>query len=350
MKVNTTSLARALTQLQAVAGKRTTLPVLNCVRVEARNSVLTLQATNLECYVSLDLPCVGNLAACCVPARVFKAVVGQGDETELSLVKGRLHVKADSSAVEIPVLDAAEFPPCLEVKEAVLAVDCPELATAIQKAGYAFSTEQGRPALHNVLFESSQGEMNVCTTDGRRMVRALIPCDAELKFLVPASEVAQFVDALQGEDAKLRISENWARVDHKSGFAQVKLSEHAMVNFKQVIPRDFEPFGKVNRLELIAALDMCMGFTTDLVFAVMMEPRKGGLYLWVKSEQGAVDTTVKGEFTPREAMKANPDHLRTALRHLEGDEVAIAYPDAKSPAVIIEDNITAIVMPYLQKK
>lgn len=348
MKTNTAALAKALAALAPVASKRTTLPVLNTVRVEAKNGVLTLQATNLECHVSLDVECTGRLEAACVPARVFRNVVGFGLDTELSLVKGRLHVKTESSAIEIPVLDAAEFPACLEVKEAPLAVDCAALATAIEKAGYAFSTEQDRVALQSVMFEATGGKMHICTTDGRRAVRAVIDCDAEVKFAVPSAEISPILTALHGDNPSVRISQNWIRVDHDDGFSQAKLSE-ALVNFLKVIPSKVEPFGNVSRTELIAALDMCSGFTTDMVFAINVEPKKDGIALSVKSEAGAVDTEVKASIKPMPMIRVNPDHFRVMLRHLEGDTVPVGYVDPKSPLLITEGNITAFIMPLLKK-
>ena len=350
MKINTTALARALAALERVAGKRTPMPVLNTVRIEAQKGVLTLQATNLESFVSLDVECQGDLVACCVPARVFRNVVGMGDTTELELLKGWLHVSAEMGVnnrnTKIPTIPADTFPACAVVKEFALAVDCRELAKAIDRAGYAFSAETDRPVLHNVMFLASKGQMAVVSTNGRHLAECVLPCDAEASFMVPACEISTLVAALTVDKAELQVGENWIHVSHADGFSQVKLSDLQMPNVMMVAnsARNGEKVSTFNREELTSALDMCRKFVTDKTFSVKFEPKKKQAQVSVDSEAGSIVETISCD-RALPLVAFDPDYMLSALRRITGEQVTLGYEDDKSPIVIKETPFMAVIMP-----
>lgn len=65
MKIDRTELKRALTMLSRVIDKRFKKPgFANCVRLEAKNEILTLSAANQNQILTTKIPCISDLSVC----------------------------------------------------------------------------------------------------------------------------------------------------------------------------------------------------------------------------------------------------------------------------------------------
>jgi len=78
--------SKALELVGRISTKHITLPVLQCVRMEAKGSTITLQATNLE--ISIEVPIPGKVieeGVVAVPAQIFLQSIQLISQKEITL-------------------------------------------------------------------------------------------------------------------------------------------------------------------------------------------------------------------------------------------------------------------------
>jgi DNA polymerase III sliding clamp (beta) subunit (PCNA family) len=90
--LDTANFKKAFDRVAQIAGHRTTLPILNCIRMGAVEGKLQLMATDLEVYATATVDCEGALATMCVPAAPIKGLLAQSGKeiTLLAADQGRL--------------------------------------------------------------------------------------------------------------------------------------------------------------------------------------------------------------------------------------------------------------------
>jgi DNA polymerase III sliding clamp (beta) subunit (PCNA family) len=170
----------ALAGLGKIIGKRTTLPVLGCVRIErTREGRIELTGTDLDrtATVRLDTPAQGEPITILVPLEDLANVVKSAGRTDaLALTR----IAKDKAAIRFPVagnilehrcdsLPVSEFPDIAEVGGPSVALDA-TLRQAVHDAIACASTDETRLILNGAYLDvSRKGAHYVVGTDGRHL-------------------------------------------------------------------------------------------------------------------------------------------------------------------------------------
>jgi DNA polymerase-3 subunit beta len=106
-------LTQALELIGRISTKHVTLPVLQCVRVEAKTDQVILQATNLE--ISIEIPIKGTVTesgVVAVPAQVFLQSVQFVADKEVTLRTEEqvLLIETSRTNTSIKTFSVEEFP------------------------------------------------------------------------------------------------------------------------------------------------------------------------------------------------------------------------------------------------
>ncbi|MEI6730927.1 MAG: hypothetical protein WCL30_06670, partial [Pseudomonadota bacterium] len=132
MKIQTAQLKSALDNIRPIVGRKTSLPILSCVKLHAENNRLNITASNIDEFIIESVDCEGDIAPTCVSFNHLAMAIS-GKEAELESASSTLLVKCGRNETEIATLDAEEFPPNPKFdKPQNHAVDCDELAKSVQ--------------------------------------------------------------------------------------------------------------------------------------------------------------------------------------------------------------------------
>src|ERR1035437_6774851 len=105
---------RALSKAEKITGRNITLPILSCVLLEAKDSVLTIKATNLDLGIEIKLPVkVIKPGSVAVPGSVLNNFVSNlTNEKNISLqvVDGNLKLTTSHSYSTIKAFPIDDFP------------------------------------------------------------------------------------------------------------------------------------------------------------------------------------------------------------------------------------------------
>src|SRR5215813_7682030 len=185
------SLLSALSLVQGIVERRTTVPILGHVLIEPDGNGLKLSATDLEVGICTQVPCKsGKDKSLTLNARKLFEIVreAEGDEVKLESLDGDwVELRCGRAKFKMMGLDPRSFPamPSQSTKEASskkalkaeLTIPAPVLRAMIDKTIFAVSPDEARYNLSGVLVEAAgANKVRMVATDGHRL--SLVERDA----------------------------------------------------------------------------------------------------------------------------------------------------------------------------
>jgi DNA polymerase III subunit beta len=371
LKIATTELGRALGRSQGIVEKKSTMPILSHVLLEAKKAQLVVSATDLDLAVSseheqgCEILKEGSLA---VSARHLYEIVRALPDQQVTLKKAHnnyLELKSGPSEFRIVGLPAEDFPALPRFEKVPFAdVDAADLLDMIERTFFAISTDETRYNLNGVFFEPSAEALRLVATDGHRLSlveRATGSTYGLKKGVILPKKGLQELRKLLSEAAesgeekpetKLGFVENSAIVRRPGVILSMRLIEGLFPDYRQVIPKAGEKVVRMGRERLQETLRRISLVSTDKAHAVKLELAKGTLRVLSQNpDLGEAKEEVPVEYGG-EALKIgfNARYLLEVLGVMKSKDVAFELADDLSPGVLrgadeADQGFTAVVMP-----
>jgi DNA polymerase-3 subunit beta len=369
LKIGVQELSRALARPQGIVEKKSTMPILSHVLIEAQKSgELTVSATDLDVAVQGQHQCesVVKEGKVAVPARHLFDIVKALPEASASLRKTQnnyLEVRSGAAEFRIVGLPAEDFP-ALPKPEKVpfVQVDAATMLGLIERTTFAVSSDETRYNLNGVFFETQGGKVRLVATDGHRLslAEAESPGDFKLKkgVIIPRKGLLELkkllAEAVEGGEekpsAELGFVESSAIVRRAGVTLVMRLIEGMFPDYHQVIPKAGEKVLTVGRARFLETLRRVSLLASDKSHAVKLELGKGNLRVLSQNPdlgEAKEDVTVEYQGEPLK-IGFNARYLIDVLQVLGTEDVAFELADDLSPGVLRpagEEGYTAVIMP-----
>jgi len=370
LKIAVQELARALARSQGIVEKKSTMPILSHVLLEARKSgELAVSATDLDVSVSGVHPAeVVREGGVAVSARHLFDIVKALPEATVSLKKAQnnyLEVKSGPADFRIVGLAAEDFPALPKFEKVPFVPVEPEtLLGLIERTAFAVSSDETRYNLNGVFFEPVSGAVRLVATDGHRLSMADAPVEGDFKLkkgvILPKKGIFELRkllgEAMEGPEDKpkgeLGFAENSAIFRRPGVVLVMRLIEGAFPDYRQVIPKAGEKVVEVGRERLLQTLRRVSLLSSEKSNAVKLELAKGNLRLAAQNpDLGEAKEDVPVEYAG-EGLKIgfNARYLIDVLGVLACEDVRLELADDLSPGVVKPkgegaDHFTAVIMP-----
>ena len=369
LKISVQELSRALGRSQGIVEKKSTMPILSHVLVEAHKSgELIVSATDLDVAVQGQHQCesVAKEGKVAVPARSLFDIVKSLPEASASLRKAQnnyLEVRSGAADFRIVGLPAEDFP-ALPKPEKVpfVQVDAATMLGLIERTSFAVSSDETRYNLNGVFFETQGEKLRLVATDGHRLslAEADSPGDYKLKkgVLLPKKGLIELkkllAEAVEGGEekpsAELGFVESSAVVRRAGVTLVMRLIEGMFPDYRQVIPKAGDKVLKVGRARFLETLRRVSLLASDKSHAVKLELGKGNLRVISQNPdlgEAKEDVTVEYQGEPLK-IGFNARYLIDVLQVLGAEDMTFELADDLSPGVLKpagEEGYTAVVMP-----
>lgn len=261
-------LAKALYRVQGLADKKSTMPILAHVLLEASAEGLRVSATDLDVGLSgLYDAEVSEHGRTTVSAKQFYEVIRSlpsGRVDVCTAEEGWCEVEAGQSHFRLVTLSADEFP-SLPAQDEVQFVTLPakDLLQMIDRTLFCVSTDENRHNLSGIFCESPKPHvLRMVATDGHRLALAENHFEANLE--IPAGAIVPRKGFLE---LKRVLSDPAANAQVEIGFTQTsgvlscgkvtvytRLIEGQFPDYQQVIPTDGTKHAEIQRSALSEAL------------------------------------------------------------------------------------------------
>ncbi len=175
LSVSKDEMQEKLSNIQNIAEKRNTMPILSHFLLDAGKKGSYIVATDVETALKepLDVE-VEKEGKLCIPARKLLEIVREmeGDLSFESVDEQWLKVRAGSSDFRLACLPPSEFPawPALGDAEEII-IDAPILMEMIEKTIYSAGESDTRYTLNGLLFhvKPQDKSFTIVGTDGHRL-------------------------------------------------------------------------------------------------------------------------------------------------------------------------------------
>lgn len=342
-----------------VSTKHVTLPVLQCVLIEAAANGVTLRATNLEIGVEVTMQgSVKTEGVIAVPAATLIQVVNLHSDRDITLATDgqTLTVTGASSTSTIKSIPHEEFPTIPKLSGKGQSLQGSLFALGIRSSAFAASQSSIKPELGSVyVYQRKEHSLTFVTTDSFRLMEKTVPQKGlvfEQSVLIPyknALELARITD-MRGDDPLCRVDENQLALEFSDGtYITSRLTTGSFPDYAAIIPKEYVTTVTILKDDLVHAFKKSAIFLNrffQVRFAI------GARELAVSADSGEVGTmsdTVKAQVEGEAlTLNFNQRYVAEALPHFVDDSIVMRFAGIGRPMVISGASDTStryLVMP-----
>jgi DNA polymerase III subunit beta len=356
-KADRATLLRALAHVQSVVEKRNTIPILANVMIAAKDSRLTLTATDMEIAVVEDVAATGMQdGSCTAPAATLYEIVRklpEGAEVQFDHAGGdaQLALRAGRFATSLIVLPTDDFPSmtagALPHRFSVSAL---ALRGLIDRTRFAISTEETRYYLNGIYLHATESDgakvLRAVATDGHRLARVEEPLPAGASampgVIVPRKTVAELRKLLDEVSTDVDVALSDTRIQFKVGPVMLtsKLIDGTFPEYDRVIPRDNDKVLRVSKKEFSDAVARVAAISSERSRPVKLSLARDLLVISAASpEQGTASEELDGD---RVRYDSGPLEIGFQARYLNditdqiAGEVEFRFSDGAAPTVVLD--------------
>jgi len=365
--VSKNDLVRELGLSQGVVEKKTTIPILSNVLIEAQGDRIILTATDLELGIRCSCPAkVKKEGAGTIPAKKLLDYTRLLPDVDLSLKFLENHwanITCGRSRTKIAGMSRESFPELPQMPEPISEIPVGLLASMISRTSFAISMEESRFTLNGALLLLGSGGMTMVATDGHRLAYVESPMTAnggslsDFRALIPKKVMGEIVKLaeLSAPEAKLVFAGDDNHLFFQFG-ERLLITRKLTGNFpdyERVLPKDNTNIAKLKKEEIRSAIERVAQFADERSRAIRVQFGQGEVKVFSSSvETGESEESVPGEYAgPDLEIGFNAQYLLDFLRAIQQDDVSFALKDQKSAGELrpggeeSKDHYRYVVMP-----
>lgn len=355
LTIERAALLRALSHVQSVVERRTTIPILSNVLLRAEAGQLALSATDMDVEiverVSAQIERDGRTTA---PAHTLYDIVRklrEGAQIEIETLAGRNEMVLRSGRStftlaclppeDYPVMSAGDLPHHFKLPTA-------QLRTLIDRTRFAISTEETRYYLNGIyLHETKSNDVPVIravATDGHRLARFEMTAPEGTAgmpgVIIPRKTVLELRKLVDEGDDEVQIALGEAKIRVAVGAAELtsKLIDGTFPDYDRVIPAGNDKILEVPCKEFAEAVDRVSTISTERSRAVKLAIEHGNLTVSATSPENGIaveELEARYQSTPLE-IGFNSRYLLDITDQIGGEHVQFKMADAGSPTILCD--------------
>jgi len=343
--VSKADLVRELNLSQGVVEKKTTIPILSNILMEAKGGRVILTATDLELGIRCSCPAkVKKEGAGTVPAKKLLDFVRLLPDTDLTIKFLENHwanITCGRSRTKMAGMSRESFPELPQTPEATNQIPVGVMSSMIAKTIFAISMEESRFTLNGALLLVRPEGVVMVSTDGHRLayVESLAQTGEEnrpFRALVPKKAMAEILKLSQEGDgeAKVVISGDDNHLFFQFG-ERLLITRKLTGNFpdyERVLPKDHHEVVTLQRDEIKSAVERVSQFADERSRAIRVLFGPGEVKVFTSSvETGESEESVPATYAGAEIdIGFNAQYLLDFLRAISQDQVSFELKDQKS--------------------
>tara|TARA_B100000575_G_scaffold267494_1_gene245658 strand:- start:2107 stop:3219 length:1113 start_codon:yes stop_codon:yes gene_type:complete len=351
INVNQQDLQQALNYCQGVIEKRSTLPILSNILLDARGSKLTITATDLDLIFIHELKNVeiSEEGKTTTSSSIMYDIIrkfSSGKKINLTLNdKEKLHLESEKSIFNLNCINAAEFPLTEEnFDQNEFSIKSKQLLKLLNKCKFSISNDETRHYLSGIYIHKTDFEdknyLTAVATDSHRMSISKIRLENDIVFdpiILPKKTIFQLCSLLDNYDGDVKISNVKSKIKFElsNSILISKLIDGKFPNYIQVIPKNNQKKLEIDLKPFLNSVDRVASVSLDRKDGVKFELKKDILNLSVNNtNSGDGKETLAVKFDHEIEISFNSRYLIDVASQLDGEKIEIFLNDTGSPALI----------------
>ena len=349
--VNQQDLQGALNFCQGVIEKRSTLPILSNILLEAKNKILTITATDLDLIFIHEIKDVeilqeGKITTTSSIMYDIVRKISSGKKINLSLNDSmKLQLESEKSIFNLNCIDASEFPLTEETfNDNEFVIKSKQLLKLLNKCKFSISNDETRHYLSGIFFHQTDVDdknyLTAVATDSHRMSISKIRLDQKINFeqiILPKKTIFQLCSLLDSYDGDIKISNVKSKIKFELKHSTLisKLIDGKFPNYIQVIPKNNQKRLEIDLKIFKDSVDRVASVSLDKKASVKFSLAKDTLNLSVNNtNSGDGKESLPVKFDHELEISFNSRYLIDVASQLDGNKIEIFFNDMGSPALI----------------
>ena len=344
-------LLKSLNYCQGVIEKRSTLPILSNVLIEAKNSSIKITATDLDLIFIHEIKNVKieKEGSTTTSSSIIYDIIRKLSPENLinfNLInENKIQLESDKSEFNLNCLSPKDFPLVNEnFTDNEFLINSHSLLKLINKCKFSISNDETRHYLNGIFLHQTEKEGNffltAAATDSHRMSISKVGIDSKKNFepiILPKKTIFQLsslLDDYQG-DVKICNIKSKIKFELNNSILISKLIDGKFPNYVQVIPKENKKKLEVDLKLFIDSVDRVASVSLDKKDGVKFNLTKDVLNLSVNNtNSGDGKESLSVKFDHDLDISFNSRYLIDVASQLDGDKIEIYFKDTGSPALI----------------
>jgi len=355
-------LLKAIANVNGAVEKKNTIPVLQNIKIEAKDDKVVLLATDMDILVTSsfesDMKTSGSTT---VPAQMFFDIVRKIPDGSSVMISQDsptiMQIKSGKSKYSLPCIDASEFPNLSEGElSEEIEVEAEKFAKMIDKTRFAISNDETRYYLNGLFLQALQKdsgfELRTIATDGHRLALSFLVSDLKAPFgvILPKKSVAEIRRIIDGsKKVKIAVSRVKIKITTDQATIVSKLIDGEFPDYDKVLPKNNTQIAVINRRNFFDCVDRVSTVATDKHRSIKLIIENGKMSLQVNTNDGSfayeeLDVNYSGE---RIETGFNSRYLLDIIGQIDKEELLMRFKDGTSPALIEAKDMSSVfvIMP-----
>ena len=349
--VNQKDLQNALNYCQGVIEKRSTLPILSNVLLQANNSNLKITATDLDLIFVQNLSNIeileeGQTTTSCSIMYDIVRKFNNEKKINFNLVnESKINLESDKSSFNLNCLKASEFPLTdSDFNENMFVLNSKKLLKLLNKCKSSISNDETRHYLSGIFFHINEMDnkkfLTAVATDSHRMAisKTLLLDDINFEpIILPKKTIHQLSSLLVDYDGDVKISNLKSKIkfEFNNVILMSKLIDGKFPNYFQVIPKDNQKKLEIDLKPFLTSVDRVASVSLDKKDGLRMNLANNNLDLSVNnSNSGDGKESLSVKFEHEIDISFNPRYLIDVASNMDGNKIEIYLKESGAPALI----------------
>lgn len=352
-------LSDALLRVSKAISNKITNPILEGIKIIAEDGTLTMSATDTELSIEKKIKAeVKAEGETVVPGRFITEFVKKLTNSIIELEvndKNQLFIRYEDSESMIQCYNPVEYPGFKRIQtNEYFGISQKDFKVCVNKSIFSVAIDDSRPILKGVLFDINNNELNVVALDGYRLARVKKHINSNIvkSIVVPARSLSELSKLIDDSDdiINIYIDQYTIMVDLGDTKVTSRLLEGDYINYKQIIPVNYETFVIINKEQFEQSLERAtlLSRTSNNNF-VKFDIKENNLCITSNSELGNIKENIPVNVSGKDlVISFNPRYFLESLRVNTNEFVKICFNKASTPCVIVpteEDEFLYLILP-----
>ena len=344
------NLAKGVSIVSKAVPSKTTMPILECILIDASTDVIKLTANDME--LGIETRIEGEIlehGIIALNAKIFSEIVrklpdndvvievGADNQTLITCEKAKFTIAAQSG-------EDFSYLPAIE-KEDSITISEFTLKEVIRQTIFSIADNENNKLMTGELFEIEGNHLKVVSLDGHRISIRNIELKESYenkKVVVPGKsliEVSKIIPGSTEEMVNLFITDNHIIFEFDNTTVVSRLIEGEYFKIDQMLSTDYETKFKINKRELLDCIDRATLMVKEGdKKPIIMDITDGNMELKINSVAGSMKEDIEiGKEGKDILIGFNPKFFIDALRVIDEEEVSIYMVNPKAPCFIKDD-------------
>ncbi len=361
-EVTQEKLSKALNSVSRITAGKSMLPILSNVLIRVQDGKVSLTTTNLDMATVAFVPSIsakdGDITVPANPLAEFVSILPRNEKVKLAVSDTKITITAGKYSSVINGTSADDFPELPEINEesaVIYKMPVDEFKTGVSEVIIAVSSDQTRPALTGVYFNTYDEILAIAATDGYRLAekKLIKNVKSEISVIVPAVSLREVLSSISDDMEEVEISFNSDLVRFRLGDTEIvsKLIDASYPAYRRLLPESSETNLELDREEFIRAVKLASPFarlnTGGSIICEAVAPNTFSVKS-VANELGENSSDIETEVNTDGKISMNLRFLLDALNSLEDKTIRVDFSGGQAPFLLRNkqnDNYSHIVMP-----